>query len=60
MLGTSILWEKMELVDNCFDNLSCIVFDIMMFIVHYIGIALLVLGTFILIGNQNTGTNDNS
>ncbi len=60
MLGTSMLWEITDLVEDCFSITKCLIFDIMMFVMHYIGIALLVLGTFILIGNENIGTKLNS
>lgn len=58
MFIASISWELMELIDEklCFSSLHCMVFDFMMFLTHYLGIFLLVMGFLVLLGNEKDQT----
>ncbi|MDF2424012.1 MAG: hypothetical protein OPY03_01790 [Nitrosopumilus sp.] len=50
------LWQMLEDYFICY-GLLCIILDILMFFLHYLGMTLLVLGTFVLIGNEKQAQN---
>ena len=60
MLMSSIGWELLNIVDNkeCYKNLPCFTFDLLMFFNHILGIFVLVMGMLTLIGNENLGTKE--
>jgi len=58
MFITTLLWQNLDpLIEDCTMNISCLIFDIFMFFMHYLGILILVLGTFVLIGNEKQAQN---
>ena len=57
MFLSSIGWELLELIDEkeCYQSFPCLTFDILMFLTHYFGIFILIMGILSLLGNENTG-----
>jgi hypothetical protein len=56
MFLSSIGWELLELIDEkeCHESIPCLTFDILMFLTHYFGIFILVMGILSLLGNEKT------
>lgn len=61
MFLSSIGWELLELIDenDCHTFSPCLTFDILMFLTHYFGIFILVMGILALLGNES-GTKTNA
>ena len=57
MFLSSIGWELLELIDEkeCYESIPCLTFDILMFLTHYFGIFILIMGILSLLGNENSG-----
>ena len=52
MFVATFMWQRMDLIPECRLQLDCMIFDFIMFGMHYVGILTLVLGMFVLIGNE--------
>ena len=53
----SLTKGTMKLIDEkeCYQSFPCLIFDILMFLTHYFGIFILIMGILSLLGNENTG-----
>jgi hypothetical protein len=55
MLLAWIGWNLLDLIDRqtCLSELSCAVFNLIMFFMNFFGVSILVLGILILLGNES-------
>lgn len=61
MFLSAIGWDLLEPIneEDCITQLSCLVFDVLMYASHILGGIMMVIGMMVLLGNENIGTKEN-